>query len=650
MPIDTGVLPLFKITINGTDVTDYIVADGLITPSAVDQVTTSSFAVHIDSPVIPAEFDDVVFYVKYTDYFKKYAGIVSTSIKDEANFRYNVEVKNYDWLAYKCEYTGVFRADTGKGNIKTIMTDIILEKIPGITWDSTTFPDIDSSFDIIYKTYQDKKPGDIFDELIIGTQRSWWIDKDKKFNCRERTFTFYNNPIIYGTNIIGLPIIDRDTSNYANIIKVFGAKLKKETVDTFSGTGTLNEFTLSYFPSAVRSIEYTTGTKLEYTIEGADNYSTTSFDAYLKPAVPSIKFNSPTVSGTDNIKVYYQIVDQIKEEFAYGGEIESTGFEVVKRIENEDITSQEEAFAIAKAEADNSQAIDIVTVNVKIENQNDVENYSMGNSVPVEIATINSSLDILEEQWRFSKTSGLTCQLRLNGSRRTDSQVLLEFLKRIRQRDDKENLSRGTTVKYFYWGGNIYIELTNMSIEKQVTDEDAFELQEVYQDYRSLMMETGGTVVMKESYTLYPKEIIIAHNYNNTFKESFVDTWYTDLDETTGTIDTSTNVLTLSPNNIWQSRPIYKDPASSTKINTATINITASDTTDFLVEASADGGVNWETCTVGVSHTFTNIGYDLRYRISNTLTSSWPTLWGSWATGGDTETITAINVPYTLDE
>jgi hypothetical protein len=528
MPTDAEVLPLFKIEINGTDVTDYVVSNGVITPNAVDRVSGGNFFIHIDCPTTPKEFDDAYFYVYYTSYFKKFGGVISTVVKDESNFRYAIEVKNYDWLAYRSEYTGVFRADTGKGNIKTIITDIITEKLPGVTWDTSSFPAVDSSYDIIYKTYQDKKPGDIFDELAVATKRTWWIDKDRVFYFKERSFTFYNNPIEYGENIIGLPIIDRDTSNYANIVKVFGAKITKEVVDTFSATGTLDQFTLSYYPSAVRSIEYTSGTKVSFTLEGADNYNTGSYTSYLKPAVPAIKFNTVTSSGSNNIKVYYSVTDQIKEEFAYGAAIEEAGFEVVKRIDNQDISSQDEAFLIAKAEAESSVAIDIVTANIKIENQDDVEQYSIGNSIPVSISSIDEAMDILEEQWSFSKSTGLNCRLRLNGSRKTSNDVLIDFLKRIKQRDDKENLSRSINIRYFYWGGNIYTELSKLSVEKQVTDEDAFELQEVSQDYRSLMQETTGTVVMKEAYVSYEPGLILSHNQDNTYVENFLDDWYID--------------------------------------------------------------------------------------------------------------------------
>lgn len=637
MPLDPDVEVTFKVEVEGTDVTDYIINEGSFIPNAVDRVTTNNFYLHIDTPLVPQEFDDVSFYVKYDSYFKKFGGVISTVVKDEANFRYRIEVKSYDWLAYRTEYTGVFRADTGKGNIKTVVTDILTEKFPDATWDSSSFPDVDSEFNIIYKTYTNRKVGDLFDELAQSTQRNWWFDKNFKFHFKERVYTFYNNPIIYGTNTIGQPIVDKDTTNYANIVKVYGAKLDKEYVDTFSGTGTLNAFTLTYFPTAVRSIEYTSGTKISYTMEGVTDYSTTLYNAYLRPALPGIKFNTNTVSGTNNIKVYYNIIDQVYDEFGLGASIESSNIEVVKSINNEDITSQEEAFNIAKAELANSVAIDIVTTQIRIENQDDVEQYSVGNNVPVQIGSINESLDILEENWRFSKSTGLTCTLRLNGSRRTDNDVLVDFMKRIKQKEDKEALSRGTTVRYFYWGGNIYLEFSKLSIESQQSDEDAFELQETNQDYRSLMLETGGTVVMKEDYTLYPKEIILAHNYNNLYDERFMDNWY--IKENPGvTLNSSSNRLEIASGTIAESREVFYDGDSSSYIRDITFeNIEGTNTVNCVVLLTGSSTLSYSACSLGSTITYPigQRGNKILYKIQNT--------------GGSQALITRFKLSYNVD-
>ena len=50
--------------------------------------------------------------------------------------------------------------------------------------------------------------------------------------------------------------------------------------------------------------------------------------------------------------------------------------------------------------------------------------------------------------------------------------------------------------------------------------------------------------------------------------------------------------------------------------------ILSTNTGTFIYELSADGGLNWEVVTNGVTHIFTNTGIDLRFRITESGAST----------------------------
>jgi hypothetical protein len=82
-------------------------------------------------------------------------------------------------------------------------------------------------------------------------------------------------------------------------------------------------------------------------------------------------------------------------------------------------------------------------------------------------------------------------------------------------------------------------------------------------------------------------------------------------------------------------------------VTTVTPRITI-DSGSFTIEASADGGSNWQTLTNNTLASVTNTGDDLRLRITE-LSAGWPTAFGTWGTvSGGTGTISLVKLEYTL--
>jgi|TARA_Y100000310_G_scaffold103241_1_gene101532 hypothetical protein len=99
-------------------------------------------------------------------------------------------------------------------------------------------------------------------------------------------------------------------------------------------------------------------------------------------------------------------------------------------------------------------------------------------------------------------------------------------------------------------------------------------------------------------------------NQNNTFIERFNFTTFKDA--TTTATWTGTGSITLTSAEFGLSTTAFTD--GSTNITNAKMEI--DDDTNLTLALSSDGGSNFETVTDGVLHNFTNVGTDLRWKIT----------------------------------
>ena len=106
-------------------------------------------------------------------------------------------------------------------------------------------------------------------------------------------------------------------------------------------------------------------------------------------------------------------------------------------------------------------------------------------------------------------------------------------------------------------------------------------------------------------------------NPNNVWQETIRDTTFKDTANTTATWDVTNFRWTFTGSQVIQTSEIYLDSTTITnaRLDIATDNIT--NPANLTYALSADGGSNWETVTLNTSHTFTNIGTDLRLKITS---------------------------------
>lgn len=549
MTIDrTKAKPNYFVEINELDISDFIVGSGFFTPSTKEKIKSGRVVLDSAISITLKRYNPISFYVQFDNKYKRFGGVISNVKYVQDDFIYIIEAKSFEWLAYETTYTGIFRDDAGKGNRRTIIEEILTEKFPGCTWDETSFPLISSDYDIIYKQYDNRKPAEIFDELLLSLNRDWWMDENYVFYAQERDYTQVNQPIEVGTETIGLPVIEIN-NRYANIVKVWGYKFSKYIKKEYSGTGAVDEFELDFVPDGSSDVEYSDGTQISVTMEGNEDYDDSAeYDAYFKTSDKKIKFNAATTIGSDNIIVKTRVYDQIRDEQFSATEIERVGREVVKEIRNENIQTPEEATQIAKNYINNyAKDLDIFRTQFNITTDDQLKDWKMGNSLPVDMKDGKGSnyTDLVEVNYSWSTSNGFLITSRFVDSPRTDSDVIQELINQIRLKDQAIDNATTNITRFFYFGANIVFGIQNISVELQDTD-GSFELQEVDQDDRSWMTDGGTTpggsapAIMNEDYSTATK-ISLSSNTNNKFIESFLDEWF--IDDSTASLDENLALL-----------------------------------------------------------------------------------------------------------
>lgn len=122
--------------------------------------------------------------------------------------------------------------------------------------------------------------------------------------------------------------------------------------------------------------------------------------------------------------------------------------------------------------------------------------------------------------------------------------------------------------------------------------------------------------------------VVAVSNPNNTHRERFLFNRFEDTGNTTADWDTTNNQAVIETTEVLQSLSIY---LGDDNISQALLTIEGTNTSNATYELSPDGSSNWETVTLGTTHTFTNQGSDLRYRFT---------------ASGATVTVTLIKVEY----
>jgi len=608
----------YKVVFGENDLSEYVVNRLNVNPTASDNVPIGNITISNSNPFNISYGMDVYFYLNYTSDVLFFGGYVDGIKSDERAGTTLISLKGFKGKTFGTEYSGKFRNDLANANARDLVIAIIQEKFPDWTYDTDSFPITDVEF--LTKAYQDVKTSVIFDEIALRLNRQWWLDNNKKFFMRSRIYEDVST-VIDKDNITGSILDDIDDSRFGNVIKVLGSRFNVDHKEEFTPTGSPDEFELNNFPLNSTQVEYTDGTPISVSLEGVENYDDSSvYDAYFKPDIKKLKFNVNTSTINGDILIRYQTTSRVREELPVASSIESLNYEKSLTIDNENITTQEDAYEIAQRYADaNSLPINIYTIPVFIKSNDYLTDLIPGKRAEVITDKFSGFYNIVEVNLSWNTRSGFVYAIRLNDVPLGAENRLNNLLFRINQRNEKELLSGEGVVKTLYWSGNMYIVIDNVSIESTDADDNTFILQDENitpaPDDRSLLSDsptlpsTDPAAIMRDEFTT-SKDIIYIDNLDLTFIERFLDDFFIN-DSSDGTRTKGLYAL-FSLNDEIISKLVFTGTTSYSQVE---INIDSSHT-NYILKVSINGTA-WQTISPDVLTDLTLAGTNIYYKIIN---------------------------------
>ncbi len=535
----------FKIEVNNNDVSTWTVADEGISTATVDSIGNGSIFIDKNVPFPITIFDEVKFSLKVDSFIHLWTGLITKVIDDSAKNRFRILVSSSAYRYLKKTATNKFRQDSGNGNAITIVKNLNDEYIPELSYDDNTLPVTD--FEFVEQAYQNKHINEVFDYIADVLDRQWWTDKDNKINMKARAFPLVSSTVTV-EDISGDLTVDTDPSKMANNVIVDGATLTKVKIQDIPSTSGSVEFDLDFIP--LQSMRVTAGgTDIDVSIEGADGFDT-DFDAYVKVADRKLTFGTTPIAP---LQIFYDTVSAVHEEVQDGASIDSEGITIDKVIVNPNITTQQQAFDIANNYKKNySVPLQIIRATVLINSQSQIEDFMIGNTVRVTKGSVDGDFKVVGVQYVFG-TGGVRLNMTFTEFPETNADLLKQLILKVKQREEKERKSTTSLTKYFFWGGNIYVELMNANILEQDFDTgDASGFILGHPDKGELGVDKLGSPTQTGSIEL--RHVNSERGFMDTFLE---DEFFKKSGSTTATFNSGT--YQFSTSEVYNSNIIEKD-------------------------------------------------------------------------------------------
>ena len=185
--------------------------------------------------------------------------------------------------------------------------------------------------------------------------------------------------------------------------------------------------------------------------------------------------------------------------------------------------------------------------------------------------------------------------------------------------------------------------------DKFIWDEDTWDELAVTDGFQ---LDSGEAGILGENWLGSAIQLPITHyavkNYNNiwvwdfSFETAFdsegeiTQIGFTDTDNTTATVNTTTRTLTIADGEVWTSEPFHVDPNAIQGYTTFALSqLTVDDDTGLVIEIGItvpNVGIVWEPVTLSTPVVRSIPVYDARVRLSKT--------------SGPTSIVTQINISY----
>lgn len=526
-----------------------------------------------------------------------------------------VTAKDKLWLAIREEVTQVYDINISPeaGVISDIFSDLVTTYV-GLNADSSSIQDSGTIF-VLDRFVCNHT--DVYERLkALAETLDWQFyyrpDTDKVY-FEPKGFTSSSTILTVGTNVLTVPQWEFDTTEMMNDITVIGAYQEIETTETgrigVTSGYTTTSIDIDFEPISVKVYADASNPPTTLQVGGLPDSTTTYFyyvDKENKQILPAI---STTFTSNHYFEIRYSHAVPIPVHMYSQSSIDSYGY-FKKTITFDDIRtvadaeargvnklglySQPFVYTTLKVKPDSSHNFSLgqiirVIDNISKPNQNRLLNI---NRIRLRYPNDYDEIDVGDKRWRMSGwQESVEIRLKRVSEDLFANQDLLTELISIDNTSTPINVS------------NRYVQ----AITQDVITE-GFVLGSA--DFGIL-----GTDVLGP-FTFTAEALHYSRQNENIYTEEFIDNDFKDT-STTATWNTTNKELTFTSGQIAQSKSIDYNNSTITQAKlTATI-----DSGTFLIQMTADG-TNYETVTNGVTHTFTNTGTDLQWKITENATST----------------------------
>lgn len=593
---------LYSFLINGVECLSYILENSLIERSAKNIAADKAILnilLTVDDVVSLTNGQTVVISRGVSSSTENYIFRGNIKSIEKKNSLYTIEchnnLKKLDKLLFSKSYDKNIDTEAGEGS--AIASDIITDGglTPAVVATGT------STNDLIIDKFISKRESRLSKLNLLNIIYKYKTRED--YNNQTIIFepegnTFFSTTLVVGSNVYNMPKFEDEIISMRNKIYVDGAFEEDTRVESFNGDGSTATFTLSYTPETVDLKVGGVQQKL-----GITGGSVTGYDFTMDKELKTFTFESGSIpaTGTDNIVMTYTVKEpyttiatsQDSIDFYGLTQEESYSFKDLRTVEDSD----NRALGLLDKLSFASKSTLIVTdeyllePGYKIPYSNPQDNIYDGEYIVQKVSTNYpdpfEKVIIGDGDFNVSdllKSVNERLKL-LEGDKSTQNEILRQI----------KELTSGIIQE------SRYLEVENTDRSGQGTG--VFILNDIiYGVLGTQKLGDDGTGV-----------VTITHRYpgNNIFKEFVYDTEFYDSASSTGiTVDTTAyngssgqSITIAATTGVYVSELV----AIGHSYNSCILEIgSASVSTSVTYQVSADGGSNYETVTLGNSHTFTN--------------------------------------------
>jgi hypothetical protein len=400
--------------------------------------------------------------------FHFFSGLFIPSNEQSTDITWRFE--SYNRLLKKRRVSSVYLQKTRK----QIMTLILDEYFPEISYDDTSFPDgtTDADTELLDARFDSKFASEIFDQYAGDLGRIWDVDKDKVMNVKTDSYPS-SSYTVTDQQVLGKLRVNYDISRWRTQARVEGASTEIVKQKDFTGTevqAAASVITLEFSPKTVEVKQISSGSDegnvapLRGAIADSDQ-DADLIDYYYNPRARTITFtDNVSITASDTFRVRQIGTSQIVSEQINPTAYAKHGLVETNPYVNKLITSQQQAdeFALGLAEK-YGEPLEVYSFNT-VWSQYMLPGWTVDLNAP-RSGIVKAGVKTMELAVQWSERD-VTFNALLNNVNLDVVDVFEQFNLRVRQLEEKDHQSDTFVKKIILWYANIAIEIFRVRVTK----------------------------------------------------------------------------------------------------------------------------------------------------------------------------------------